>query len=90
MAPEDAVDHGFRNRDAVIALEIPHDADRAEVIRAAEMEDLLDEALLHESSLARTMPQDAAHYLPDEVPEARQKQPESGPTQLRKRPINAQ
>ena len=26
--------------------------------------------------------QDAAHDLPDEVPEARQKQPESGPTQL--------
>ena len=52
-------------------------------------------ALLHESSLARTMPQDAAHDLPDEVPEARQKQPESGPTQLvndqlmpNKRPIS--
>ena len=41
------------------------------------------------------MPQDAAHDLPDEVPEARQKQPESGPTQLvngqltpNKRPIS--
>ena len=52
-------------------------------------------ALLHESSLARAMPQDAAHDLPDEVPEARQKQPESGPTQLvndqltpNKRPIS--
>ena len=54
------------------------------------------EALLHELSLARTMPQDAAHDLPDEVPEARQKQPENGPTQLvndqltpNKRPIKA-
>ena len=55
----------------------------------------LSGALLHESSLARTMPQDAAHDLPDEVPEARQKQPESGSTQLvnahltpNKRPIS--
>ena len=43
VAPEDAGDPGFRNRDAVIALEIPDDADRAEVIRAAEMEALLDD-----------------------------------------------
>ena len=27
VAPEDAVDPGFRNRDAVIALEIPDDAE---------------------------------------------------------------
>ena len=43
MAPEEAGDPGFRNRDAVIALEIPHDADGAEVIRAAEMKDRLDD-----------------------------------------------
>ena len=45
VSPQDAVDARIGNRDAVIALEIPDDADGAEVIRAPEVEDLLDNHL---------------------------------------------
>ena len=43
VAPEEAGDPGVRNRDAVRALEIPNDANGAEVIRTAEMKDLFDD-----------------------------------------------
>src|SRR5260221_10105160 len=41
MAPEDAVNTGVRNLDAVVAGEIPNDADRPEVVGLPQMENLL-------------------------------------------------
>src|SRR5260221_8186444 len=41
MAPEDAVNTGVRNLDAVVAGEIPNDADQPEVVGLPQMENLL-------------------------------------------------
>ena len=74
MAAQDAVGSCATNRDPVIALEIPDNASGAEMIDAAQMEDLLDDlARCAKSGVVRArflvdqalVPMGLIRFLPD-------------------------
>ena len=60
MAPQDAVDGRLGNRDAVIPLQIPDDADGAEVIGAPQVKHLLDNRNELQNAIEFRNPQDDA------------------------------